>query len=97
MNHARYLDHYVCRESGLCPQLLPWGSVSRSPGFVVALIALALLLSTFVVRLERVHSWVDRTFPAPLRKAGTWVRPLSLGVLLLLAAYLSWGSTAWLS
>lgn len=91
---ARWLDHYVCRESRACMQLFPF----REFG-LAAMVGEATVLGLGLVlwRWPRSRTCLEKKLPSTRSR---WVRHLGTAIAALLVlqlAYSAWGSLAWLS
>ncbi len=92
-NRARWLDHYVCRESGSCSQLFPL----RQAGMAVGVLSLVALIGGPLARTRKLGALLDKHAPPWVLKTGKWIRYLALTVVVTTLAYVAWGSTVWLS
>lgn len=90
---ARWLDHYVCRESGRCSRVLPFGVVG---GVAMAGEAFVLGLGLLLWRLPGPRSRLEKKLSPMRHKVVGYLGQALLALLCLQVAYCAWGAAAWL-
>lgn len=91
---SRWLDHYLCRETGRCACVFPLATIG---GVAMAGEASTLAIGLFVWRWPRSRKRLEKKISQPWRKLISYIGAALLALLGLQIAYCLWGVAAWIA